>query len=195
MLEKHLQYNWWKYLLILLISTFVWCSVFTALAQPADNERLRILFVGDGLDCRALERDIDQLLPTLTEQYVLQIKVTQTMLQGQEAFRILEARTYEYDIIIISQSCMQENMGALFSGAETNVSCQYFKGVILEPGTGGFSSYYAGTEVCYLFPSPHCVNLDTRNGLGEPGDDCALKIMEYLTDGTQEVKTQWQSAD
>lgn len=197
MLKSHMQYHWWKYLLVILTSVMVWCMVFNALAQPADNEKLKVLFVGEKLDTAGLEQAITALLPEVTEQAVRQVEVTQTVIEGQAAYQVLEMRTYEYDIVIISQSYLQENMGlSLFSGAMTAQMQQYFSGVplytelreqeqvpsgfLLEAGAGAFGTYYAGQEQCYLFPSPQSVNFDRLNGQGQAGDDCALRIMAYL---------------
>lgn len=196
MLKSHMQYNWWKYLLVILAAVILWCTVFRALAQPEDNEKLNVLFVGEGLDTEKMEQTITGMLPQLTDQSVRQVKVTQTRLEGREAYEILQMRTYEYDIVIISQSCLQENMGnALFSGAMTEKMQAHFaglqfhtepqgeltipSGIVPEPD-GGFGAFYSGQENCYLFASPQSVNFDGLNGLGQTGDDCALRIMEYL---------------
>lgn len=198
MLKRHMQYNWWKYLLVILAAIILWCTVFRALAQPKDNEKLNVLFVGEGLDTKKLEQTVTGMLPQLTDQFVRQVKVTQTRLEGREAYEILQMRTYEYDIVIISQSCLQENMGnALFSGAMTEKMQAHFAGVqfhaepqgermvpsgiVLDPDSG-FCAFYNGQETCYLFASPQSVNFDGLNGLGQAGDDCALRIMEYFVE-------------
>lgn len=196
MLKSHMQYNWWKYLLVILAAVILWCTVFHALAQPEDNEKLNVLFVGEGLDAEKMEQTITTMLPQLTDQSVRQVKITQTRLEGREAYEILQMRTYEYDIVIISQSYLQENMGnALFSKAMTEQMQAHFaglqfysetqgermvpSGIVLESDSG-FSAFYNGQETCYLFASPQSVNFNGLNGLGKAGDDCALRIMEYL---------------
>lgn len=204
MRKGHMQYHWWKYAAVLAVSVALWCGVFYNLAQPEDHERLHILFVGEGLDTAQMQSDIEKLLPKLTEQNMKQVKVTQSDLQGQSALQILQARFYEYDIVLISNRCMQQNMGgAVFyqamkpalSGrfsdyefyAEISDDSAALYGVQMKQGTGAFYQYWDKDEPCYCFPSPNSVNFDGLNGLGEKGNDCALRIMEYLLGAGQEV--------
>lgn len=201
-MKRHIQYNWWKYATAIIASVVLWCAVFNSLAMPDENEKLHILFVGEGLEREKLEQAVSEMLPSVTEQSVRQVKVQQVRLHGREAFRILDGYTYQYDIIIISESYFQENMGlSILSRAMTEQVLAHFQeaepmselyegapaicGFVL-PEQGSFDAFYPEEDVCYIFPSAESVNFDGLNGKGLPGDDCALRIMEYLLGIDQE---------
>lgn len=206
--KAHLQYHWWKYLLVFIFSFSVWYTVFHSIAQPNPNEKLNVLFVGESLDAQGLETEIKQHLPDLTSQELQQVKVTQTYLQGDEMFQVLQTRFYEYDIVIISESCLQKNMGVLLEQRfMTQALCRYFSeymlyvetsengaaayGFLMEQSRGLFANYYLGKEKCYCFPSPWSENFGGLNSRGEKADDCALVIMDLLLNGyVQEVSEQ-----
>lgn len=198
--KSHLQYHWWKYASVLIVSVILWCSVFNSLAKPAQNECLNILFVGDGLNAEHMKETVETKLLQLTEQNVKQIKVSQLSISGQDLLQVLQSRFYEYDLVIISQSYMQDNMGgALYYECMKSTLCERFAdydfyaeigqddaalyGVQLMTGRGAFWDFYNGSEICYCFPSPNSVNFAGLNGKGNQNDNCALVIMEYLIKG------------
>ena len=86
-MKRHIQYNWWKYATAIIASVVLWCAVFNSLAMPEENEKLHILFVGQGLEREKLEQAVSEMLPSVTEQSVRQVKVQQVRLHGREAFR------------------------------------------------------------------------------------------------------------
>ena len=72
-----------------------------------------------------------------------------------------------------------EPMSELYEGAPA------ICGFVL-PEQGSFDAFHPEEDVCYIFPSAESVNFDGLNGKGLPGDDCALRIMEYLLGIDQE---------
>ena len=69
MKELKLKYNWWVYLLVIMIPIIVWSIVFTEMQKPADNEKISILYVGNNFDAEQLQKDLCERLPELTDQY------------------------------------------------------------------------------------------------------------------------------
>ena len=196
--KSHLHYYWWTYALVAVISVLVWTTVFSAKLGPKDNERLHILYVGENLNRYQLEREVKEVLPALTDQEVRQVKVSQITISGMRAFQILDVRRYEYDIILISEEYLQENMGiSLFRSAMTEQMLQILSvynlyeegdeteivpcGVRLDPTK--WKKFCTAEEVCYLFISPESVNFGGLNGKGRTEDDCGLKVMEYILKG------------
>lgn len=196
-MKRHIQYSWWKYAAAILASVILWCSVFHGMTVPEGNQKLHILYVGEGLDCTGFKNSVAQVLPTVSEQEIQEIKVQQVQIYGMDAFKLLDSYTYQYDIIIISQSYFQENMGlSILSRAMTEQMLTYFReaepmielyegkpavcGFVMGKNAEQFYQYGTNSSICYIFPSSESVNFAGLNGKGTVADDCALRIMEYL---------------
>ena len=195
----HLQYNWWKYLAVVLLPIFLWCSVFNVLAKPKDNERLNILFVGNGLDTRALQEALEETIPTLTQQKIKDIRVVSEYATGELYGRKMTTYSYEFDLIIVSQSFMRDNTGQFFRRIPMDGLPGYedaklhtekvedgdytapFGFVLWEPGVeNGFRQFYSGREICYLFFSTESVNLYPLFGGSAEGDNAAVMALDFL---------------
>ena len=197
-MKRHFQYNWWKYLLILILPVIIWTSVFDILAQPKRSEQVRILFVGEGLDTQALQQDIADQIPSLTEQQILEVTVAAATPAGLSYTEFLTAQCFNYDILILSESYLHNNVGqGVFSRltddllaafpevpvyTETVEGVQLAFGFVLFSGTeqNPFSACYTRTDTCYLFISPESAHFETQNGNGIAEDDAALKAAQYL---------------
>ena len=200
-MRSHLQYNWWKYLLIILLPIFFWCSIFSGSKAPAPEQRVSILYVGKGLDAQALEAQLKDVLPKLTRQPLSSITVTAT--EQVPSYTTLDVRCFDYDILIFEESSMPEKVGqAVFVRLTDALVEQFPEAVRYEEevsGVGvltyGFSSApvdstalaacRTGTEHCFLFISPRSVNFDTLNENGRAGNDGALKAAQYLLEKKQ----------
>lgn len=197
-MKDYLRYNWWKYLCIIAASTLLWCTVFSAIAQPRSDERVNVLFIGTRLDTPALKDEIVAALPELSNQPIESVRVDLTLPDIIPYAMLLSTRVMEYDIIIIEEPYLREYTGQQhFSpSSEQLQSCfpnaqPYYEeadgytlifGYVLydTQQQNIFSEHYSGENRCYLFVSPESVNFDTLNGEGEPGNDAALKVAQYL---------------
>ena len=197
--QGHLQYSWWKYLMVILLPILLWCSVFDVLAKPKDNERLHILFVGDGLDAIALRQTLEEALPDLTQQEIKEVKVTTDYAAGEIYGQKLTTYSYEFDLIIVSQSFMRDNTGQFFRRLPMDGLPGYEQGklytekvedgaytapfgfVLWEPGVkNNFGNFYSGNEICYLFFSTQSVNLYPLFGGSAEGDNAAVVALDFL---------------
>ena len=194
----HLQYHWWKYLLVIVLPIMLWCSVFDVLAKPKDNERLHVLFVGNGLDSAALQQTLEEKLPTLTDQKIKEVKVVSEYAAGEIYGQKMTTYSYEFDLIIVSQSFMHDNTGQFFRRLpmdglpgyegvklrEEQVEEEYsapFGFVLWDPGMeNGFSTFYSGYEICYLFFSTESVNLYPLFEGSAEGDNAAVAALDFL---------------
>ncbi len=195
----HLQYNWWKYLLVILLPILLWCSVFDVLAKPKDNERLHILFVGDGLDVVALQESLEEALPSLTDQKIKEVKVVSEYAAGEIYGQKMTTYSYDFDLIIVSQTFMAQNTGQFFRRLPMDGLPGYeqvklhtekveegeheapFGFVLWEPGVKNtFGKFYSGNEICYLFFSTQSVNLYPLFGGSAEGNNAAVAALDFL---------------
>lgn len=195
-MRRHLQYNWWKYLLAVLLPIIIWLTVFEQMAKPANNARLRVLYVGEGLDSQSLQQELTHQLSQMSKQVLQEITVTQVSPAGISYTEYLTARCFDYDLLILSPDWCPEGIGqAVFSRIPTALlasfpSSDVYTEVVEEsdlpyafvlPETSPFYSFSSDKgRPCLLFPSPESVNLDGKNGKGDLGDDAALQAMRYL---------------
>lgn len=195
-MRRHLQYNWWKYLLAVLLPIIIWLTVFEQMAKPASNARLRVLYVGDGLDPSGFQQELTLQLSELSTQVLQEIAVTQVSPVGISYTEYLTARCFDYDLLILSPDWCPEGIGqAVFSRIppallDSFPSSDVYTEVVEKsdlpyafvlPETSPFYSFSSDRgRPCLLFPSPESVNLDKKNGKGDLGDDAALQAMRYL---------------
>lgn len=194
--RAHLQYDWWKYVAVLLIPLIFWCSIFSILRKPKANERLHILFLGSGLNCQAMEQDLTACLQKNTAQELKSVQIVTAQYDGKNYANQLMAATYSYDIIIISESQMQYTVGQdhffilpeALQTAEVHLYRETVKDenlpfgavVTVDEQENTFGRYYAGTENCYVFISPQTENLYPLNTKSKAGDDAAVIAWRWL---------------
>lgn len=199
-MKNHLQFNWWKYLVIILIPIILWCSIFSALKKPDPDQRVHILYIGEHLDTEALQTELKNVLPSLTAQQLKAVTVTVAP-PGEAAYSTLEVRCFDYDILIFEESSMPKNVGqAVFVRLTDELLKQFPDAKLYQedvPDAGiltyalqfqagtRFAEYYTGDQTCYLFVSPRSENFDTLNENGRAGNDGALKAAQYLLEMTQ----------
>lgn len=190
----YLHYHWWKYVLLTVLSVAVWTAVFDTLAKPAPNEKVGIVFFGDGLDVSALHADLSNAIGNLTEQKITYVDVSQTFADYEHLGQILMARTYDCDLLILPAELVDKLSAYGFfmplpeTPEDIPVYTQEKDGEtvaygleIYKPGNRNrFSSFCSGEQTYYVFLSKESVNLAQLNGNGMQTDDAALRILEYL---------------
>lgn len=193
-MTTHLQYHWWKYVLLAVLSVMIWNSVFDTLAKPARNEKVGIVFFGDSLDVPALHADLSAAIEDLTQQKISLVDVSQTIADREHLGAILMARTYDYDLLVLSAEAVDPLSAYGFfmplpeswKGIPTYTQEKDGKAVaygleIYRPGSQNrFSSFCSGEQTYYVFLSKESVNLGGLNGNGAPEDDAALQMLKYL---------------
>ena len=193
-LSAHLQYSWWKYVLLAVVSVMLWTAVFDTLGRPAKNEKVGIVFFGDSLDVTALHADLTDAVDGLTQQEIDYIDISQTFADHEHLGQILMARTYDCDLLILPAELVDGLSAYGFfmplpeSLQSTNTYTQEKDGETLAYGLeiysperqNRFSSFCSGDQTYYVFLSKESVNLAALNGNGTQTDDAALRILEYL---------------
>lgn len=164
-MKRHFQYNWYKYLAVILLPILLWCFLFNLLSKPQSREQVRILFVGESLDVASLQKDLQSALPTLSAQPLKEITVTQAVPGALSFHEFLISQSFRYDILILSEAWMQESIGQRFLSPlsinpgnfeiyqETVEGKPIAYGYIIDP-EAHFFSYCQSTDHGYLFFSP-----------------------------------------
>lgn len=194
--SAHLQYNWWKYCLVVVFSAIVWMVVFDMIAAPEKNEKIKISFIGDDFSHEELEETLCTILPELTEQSIKSISVESPVNgQSNDYYSVLATRAHGADIMIFEESALPETVGeTYFDPLSTEklenyvaVDAYYCEdgvayGILLWDGEGKnrFSQFYSGDERCYLFLTHTTVNAADVVSNGSAEDDAALQIIKYL---------------
>lgn len=190
----HLQYHWWQYVLLTVLSIMIWTAVFDGLAKPARNEKVGIVFFGDTLDVTALHADLSAAIDSLTQQQIAYVDVSQTIADPGHLGTILMARTYDYDLLVLPAetvdmlsaygffSPLPDNWKDIPTYSQEKDRTPVAYGLeIYRPGSKNrFSSFCSGEQTYYVFLSKESVNLASLNGNGAPTDDAALRVLEYL---------------
>lgn len=192
----HLQYDWWKYVAVLLVPLVLWCSVFSILKRPKANERLHILFLGDGLNTQQMTQDLEQYLQENTSQELKSVQVTMAEYSEENYASQLMAATYSYDIIIISENQMQDTVGQdhffVLPEALQGTEITFYEesandkdlpfGAVICDGIqqNSFGKYYSGTEKCYIFISPQTENLYPLNTKSRAEDNATMIAWQWL---------------
>ena len=190
----HLQYGWWQYALLVILSVLLWTAVFDALAKPERNEKAGIVFFGDGLDASGLQADLSAAIADLTGQEITYVDVYQTFVSSENLGQILMARTYDYDLLVLTSEYVDQlsaygffcelpdnlQSGDIYTQEKDGQKVSY--GIkIYEPGCQNrFSAFCSGEQAYYVFLSKESVNLAGLNGNGRQNDDAALRMLEYL---------------
>ncbi len=199
-LKAHLQYFWWKYLLVLVGIVFLWTSVFSTLAKPDDNEQVVVSHFGTDYDYAAMNNEILEKLPSITPQTLKTASFT-TVASANDSMlsQLIQTRIYTSDIMILSEEMVSDDLLKFnFKQIPQNIIAEYFTdnlsdfefynvdgkpfGIILNPlsGKNNFSKYYTGTKKCIAVFSCESVNLAAMYGEGNPTDNAALCVMRYL---------------
>ena len=190
----HLQYHWWQYVLLTVLSIMIWTAVFDSLAKPARNEKVGIVFFGDTLDVTALHTDLTDAIDSLTQQEIAYIDVSQTIADRTHLATLLVARTYDYDLLVLPAEAvdMLSAYGFFsplpdiwkdiptYSQEKDGTSVAYGLEIYRPGSQNRFSSFCSGEQTYYVFLSKESVNLAGLNGNGAPSDDAALRMLEYL---------------
>ena len=192
----HLQYSWWKYLLVAMLSITIWCIVFDALSAPKKNQQIRITCIGDDFACSQLQTALEQELPKKTSQRIRKIAV-ESPINGESTdyFTVMTTRAHGADLIIAAESAMTEIFGQSYFKPlpveklpESLQGLSYYTengevyGILLYDGTtqNRFSQFYSGSERCYVFITHKSENAAGILGVGNETDDAALRCIEYL---------------
>lgn len=182
----HLQYDWWKYVAVLLVPLVLWCSVFSILKNPKANERLHILYLGEELNTQSMTQELIQYLQLHTSQELKSVQITTAVYADDNYANQLLAATYSYDIIIISQQQMKNLVGQNYFFVLPQELQSPEMQVYEEDVNGTLKPFGAVLSVagqfCYAFISPQTENLYPLNAKSKNGDNAAVIAWQWLVE-------------
>lgn len=180
--KKLLMGNIWKYILVAVVSVFIWSAVFTSLGQIKDNQRLTISVYNLDIDTQELRDEIAEKLPELTQQEILELYVDDMEHVPNQTYAtdLLSMQLVQTDLILMPESLLKElDVSVYFpelpetmqSGTDYQIEGKHY-GILL--------SRHSQEEPVYLLLAGNSVNLGGILGRGNPEDDAALAVAQYL---------------
>ncbi len=187
---SHLQYDWWRYLLVAVAVIALWNTVFSMLAQPKEHEQLSLCYFGESFDPQACEESLRNSLGAYTAQPLKKITAEHRASAKDSALvGLVETGVYAGDLLIFEQgvvpdSAIQayinrldtEKLEAYLEGLNQQPVYYYVDqvpyGILLDSVPG-----YTGTKGCILCLSPDSVNLGGMYGRTDAQQDAALAVL------------------
>ena len=65
---SYIQYNWVKYLLVIIVPLVFWLIVYSDIDQVRYDESVRILYIGNDLENEKLQENIFTNITSITDQ-------------------------------------------------------------------------------------------------------------------------------
>ena len=188
---SYIQYNWFKYLLIIIVPLFFWLIVYSDIDQVKYDESVRILYIGDDLDKEKLREDITLNLTTITDQELKFVSVMTYSAKEEVVYDYLRNKIYSVDIVIISNELLNEelirqifvpltvNLKDKFSGVELlNIDDNSYGLKIASQSN--FYQYCSTGKEATIFISQHSLNIAKAYGYGDIENDSAISIVKYI---------------
>lgn len=180
--KKLLIGNIWKYILVVVVSVFVWSAVFTSLGQIKDNQRLTISVYNLDLDTQALRNEIAAKLPELTQQEILELYVDDMEHVPNQTYAtdLLSMQLVQTDLILMPESLLKDlDVSVYFPELPESLQSDTDY-LLVGKHYGVLVSRYSQQEPVYLLLAGNSVNLGGILGEGVPEDDAALVVLQYL---------------
>lgn len=197
-IRNHLVYNWWKYVAVAVVVISIWVYLFSVLARPKENEKIKISFVGNDFKNVLLQEDILNNIDKLQgEQNIKEVGVECLYTEDNYTLStILSTRVIsDTDIVILKQSTLANfDVESFFVDLKSDAVAENFGNIqtfeksgkiygIKLNGDNAFTKYYDGKEDCYLFITSVSVNFGGINGNGNKEDRACINLVNYLLGG------------
>ncbi len=203
--KTHFEYYWWKYLAVLIAAIVLWNGLFTALAQPEENEKLTVACFTPDVDIQALRSNLEAHKDSVTEQPLKEVSV-EAYLDYASSSMYFSYALASADVFVFSEEMVvpdeQGNVPVTYKGLFKPIPMDTFAEVLGDKAQGlklfgddsGIYGVYLNpegqvnrfTEVCenktscILFFNPDSVNLNGLYGKGNTEDGAAIDLLLYL---------------
>ncbi len=192
-LKAHIQYSWWKYLLIAVAVAAIWVLIFNRIAVPADNEKIAVTFVGAKLDSSMLEEKLGAEIAERSRQKIRDVGVEVVLSDDDYMFSMIMAtRLLTKDFIIVEEKFLKnEFCKDYFLPLPEEKAKQHFPhgemyyengipyGFVLNADSN-FCDFYHGNDKCVVFICSKSVNAMQFYGNGTASDDAAIRAIQFL---------------
>ncbi len=209
--KTHLRHSWWKYLAVLAGAIVLWNGIFTALAQPEENEKLTLACFVETVDLEALERVLEKDRALFTKQPLKTVSVdayldyASSSMYFSYALAAADVFLFREDMVTPDDSgnvpvtykalCQPIPMDAFLAemgdagehlrlfGDESGVYGVYLSG---QGQKNRFTQACGENTGCILFLNPGSVNLKGLYGKGNAADGAALDLLRYLLEQAED---------
>ena len=188
---SYFQYNWIKYLLIVIVPLVFWLIIYTDIDQVKYDESVRILYIGDELDEESLQENINSNISLITSQKLKYVSVMTYSTKEVMDYEYLRNKIYSVDIVIIADEFLNEEMISQIFAPLTVELKQHFVEVdcveIKENSYGlkisrqsHFYEYCLRDDGASIFLSQYSLNIGKTYGYGKVENDSAIAIAKYI---------------
>ncbi len=204
-IKTHLGYNWWKYLAVLVAAIVLWNGLFTALAQPEENEKLTVACFAQNVDVEALQTKLEANKASFTKQLLKELSVEEYLDYANSSMYFSYALA-SADVFLFSEEMVMPdadgNVPVAYKGLFKPIPMDILSGILgdkvanlkLFEDDGGvygvyisydgldndFAELYGEGAACILFFNPESVNLKGLYGKGNAEDGAAIDLLLYL---------------
>jgi hypothetical protein len=192
--SSYFQYNWIKYLFIIIVPLIFWIIIYSDIDQVQADECVKILYIGDSLEDEKLQEDIFSNIDNITNQELKYVSIMSYSAEKELTYEYIRNRIYNVDIIIVSKEFYDEELlSQIFSPLTTMLKDEFnnsnfinIKDVSygLKVSTNStFNNYYSKNEEVYMFFSPYSLNIGKAYGYGKVENTSAIFIAKYILGG------------
>jgi hypothetical protein len=192
--SSYFQYNWIKYLFIIIVPLIFWIIIYSDIDQVQADECVKILYIGDSLEDEKLQEDIFSNINNITNQELKYVSIMSYSAEKELTYEYIRNRIYNVDIIIVSKEFYDEELlSQIFSPLTTMLKDEFsdsnfinFKDVSygLKVSTDStFNNYYSKNEEVSMFFSPYSLNIGKAYGYGKVENISAISIAKYILGG------------
>lgn len=189
---SYFQYNWIKYLIIIILPLVLWLIVYSDIDQVKYDESVRILYIGDDLDKEMLQEKISSNINSITSQELKYVSVMTYSADKEVVYEYLRNKVYSVDIVIIENEYLDKEVISQIFAPLTNKLKDDFKNAdLVDVGENSyglkiskdsdFYDCYSKTEEVSVYLSPHSLNIGKAYGYGKIENDSAIKIAKYIS--------------
>jgi hypothetical protein len=190
--SSYFQYNWIKYLLIVIVPLVFWLIVYSEIDQVKYDESVKILYIGEALDEKKLQEEISSNISFITTQELEYVSVMTYSGVKEQVYEYLRSKIYSVDIVIISDEYLQEDMvNQIFVPLTSKLKQEFSNADFVNVGDNSygikisresiFYKYYSKDENVSVFLSQHSLNIAKAYGYGKVENDSAILIAKYIS--------------
>ena len=191
---SYIQYNWVKYLLIIIVPLVFWIVVYSDIDQVKYDECVRILYIGNDLDGVMLQENISSNINLITNQELKYVSVMTYSADEELVYEYLRNRIYSVDIVIIANDFLNEDLiTQIFTPLTLDLRQKFSSDYLLNIGDNSygmkialqsnFYEFYTSEKEATIFLSQYSLNIGRAYGYGNVQNDSAISIVKYILGG------------
>ena len=189
--SSYFQYNWIKYLFIIIVPLIFWIIIYSDIDQVQADECVKILYIGDSLDEDKFQDNIYSQISSITSQKLEYISVISYHGEKDSAYEYIRNKIYSVDIVIISDEYYDEEViSQIFIPLTIRLKGEFINTefIKIEENSYGlkilqnsfFYEFCNDNEGVSIFLSQYSLNIGKAYGYGKEENDSAISIVKYM---------------